>query len=76
MKNRNELMTVNQLHAILINAIKNGDGDKFIAVNEYFVGSEPEEGHYEKDNHSIYLPEMHVQDVIDYVDQTGDDILN
>jgi hypothetical protein len=73
MKNRNELMTVDQLHKILSDAIKNGDGDKFIFVNEYFVGNDDS---YTKDNHSIYLPEVHVQDVEEYVDNTGDDILN
>lgn len=68
MKNRNELITVNQLHKILSDVISNGGGNKFIQVNEYFVGS----GEFGTCKDQVSLDAIHVQDVMEYGDDTGD----
>lgn len=70
MNDRNDLMTVAKLHEIIEWCMANGDGDKFVQVNEYFVGSGRWHTHLDK----ISLPEVHVQDVMDYGDRTGDRI--
>jgi hypothetical protein len=75
MKSRNELMTVKQLHEILTKCIENGHSEKYIQVNEYFVGYDiDDEYQYSVWKDQISLPAMHVQDVIEYGEVTGDEI--
>ncbi len=72
MKSRNELMTVNQLQSILNTQIEKGNGDKFIFVNEYYIENTNEP--YGEGKDTIYFPDIHIQDVLEYIDETGDEI--
>jgi len=75
MESRSELMTVSQLYEVLTKCVNNGYGDKFIQVNEYFVGYEEEdEEQFGIGEDQILLSAIHVQDIIEYGEETGDEI--
>jgi len=67
MENRKELITIQQMADFLDKEIKKGNGDKYIFVGEYFIGSETPNF----DEH-LHTDAIHVQDVIEYGDNTGD----
>jgi hypothetical protein len=67
MKSRKELMTIKEMFFYLEKEIKNGNGDAYIFVNEFFIGSgEP------NFDENLYTDAVHVMDVLDYCDSTGD----
>jgi len=73
MEKREELITVTKMRDILNKEIEKGHGDYYVFINEYFVG----EGECYSDNfNTIGFEEIHVQDVIDYEDRTGDAIIS
>jgi len=72
MNNKNELITVIQMYKLLEEQIKKGNSDKFVFVNEYYLGITI----YDTEDKSVSFDGIHVQDVMDYEDKSGDKILD